>query len=100
MAIGESNESNPKAEKNGKLATDLYLKSSKSEPVEVGDHLEVKIERILPTKRGEAIIKDKNGRPYLIFVTGKSLKVGDTVKVSITELMGGFANAIAHSGNW
>jgi predicted RNA-binding protein with TRAM domain len=79
---------------------DASSSSPDSEPVEVGQELEVKIEKILQSGRGEATIKDKGGRPYLIFVKGQNLKVGQKVRVSITELMGGFANAIQHAGNW
>jgi predicted RNA-binding protein with TRAM domain len=80
--------------------TDVYLGVPKDEPVEVGQELEVKIEKLLASGRGEASLKDRHGHPYLIFIDGKGLRVGQKVKVSITELMGGFANAIAHSGNW
>lgn len=81
-------------------AVDAYLGVPKGGPVEVGQELEVKIEKMLASGRGEASIKDEHGHSYMIFIDGKGLKVGQKVKVSITELMGGFANAIAHAGNW
>lgn len=59
-------------------------------PVHIGDELEVKIERIL--KDGEGVAKI--GKLYSIYVEGDSIKVGDTVKVAITELMPGYASAI------
>ncbi len=82
------------------LRTDVYTGVVPEEPVDIGDVLELKVEKVLESGRGEAMIKDKNGRQYPIFVEGDNLRAGQTVKVSITELMGGFAVGIAHSGNW
>jgi predicted RNA-binding protein with TRAM domain len=67
------------------------------EAVQVGDELDVRIERVLSSGQGQASIKDNDGYPYLIFVRGRKLKMGEVVKVSIVRTKGGVAEAVALS---
>ncbi len=78
------------------IETDTDIGADQSiEAVRIGDELTVTIEEILKSGRGMARIKGKVGNmPYLIFVKGKNLKVGDVVKVTILRTEGGSAVAM------
>ena len=64
-------------------------------PVEIGDIIEVKIEKILPNGKGVAHLSTK--RLYEIFVEvakEDKINVGDTVRVYIDKLMPSFASGM------
>ncbi len=62
-------------------------------PVNVGDVIEVTIDKVLNEHKGRATIDDF----YFIYIEGENLKVGQKLKVFIRELWGGFAKAYVHS---